>query len=289
MTGYFFLRLVIEIFRWIPFWVMYILSDGLAFLLFRVLGYRKKVVFDNLRRAFPEKTPAEIRRLGRLFYYNLTDTTLETVKLFTASIPEANRRCPCRNPELVNRYLDRGQAVILTGSHYNNWEITGLTMPPCFHGATVTAFKPLTNKVIDRYLNLSRGRTGMELVSMDELFKVMRKRTGEPAVYILLADQSPSSRKSAHWVDFLGQESASLPGADVLARKFGYPVLYYHVQRLRRGYYEVIFSEICPNPAEATEMEITHAYARHLETYIREQPENWLWSHKRWKIQREID
>jgi KDO2-lipid IV(A) lauroyltransferase len=288
MIGYFFLRLVAEIFRFVPFGAMYALSDGMAFLLFKIVGYRKKVVLENLRQAFPEKSEAEIRRIARLFYQNLTDTTLETVKYFSTSLAETNRRCPVLNPELVNRYLDREQSVILAGSHYNNWEICGLTMPPTFHGATVTAFKPLTNKTIDRYLNGSRSRTGMEMISMEETFKEMRKRAGKPVVWILLADQSPSSRKSAHWVEFLGQDSASLPGVDVLARKFDFPVLYFHVRRAaRRGFYEVLFEEIWTKPAAATEADITRAFARHLETKIREQPENWLWSHKRWKIKRE--
>ncbi|MBV6443355.1 MAG: hypothetical protein DYG98_01305 [Haliscomenobacteraceae bacterium CHB4] len=287
MVGYFFLRIFIEIFRLTPFGVLYVISDGLAFFLFRVIGYRKKVVLDNLRRSFPEKKEDEIRRLAQLSYRNLADTTLETFKYFTAPIAEIRRRCPVLNPEVVNHYLDRGQPVILAGSHYNNWEITGITMPPTFHGATITAFKPLTNKIIDRYLNSSRSRTGMEMVSMEDMFKTMRRRAEEPVVWILLADQSPSNRRSAHWVEFLGQDTASLPGADVLARKFNFPVLYYHTRRVKRGYYEVVFSEIWKKSAEAAEMDITRAYARHVENIIREQPENWLWSHKRWKLRRD--
>jgi KDO2-lipid IV(A) lauroyltransferase len=286
--GYFFLRLFIELFRFIPFRALYVLSDAMAFVLLKVIGYRRKVVEDNLRNSFPKKTDDEILRLIRLSYKNLADNTLETLKLFTTPIPEIKRRCPVINPEIVNQYLDRHQPIILAGSHYNNWEITGITMPPTFHGATVTAFKPLTNKLIDRYLNQTRSRTGMEMVRMDEMFKMMRKRAGEPVVWILLADQSPSSRKNAHWVQFLGQDSASLPGTDVLARKFNFPVLYYHVRRTSRGHYEVEFSEIWKTPSEAAEMDITRAYAQQLEAYIREQPENWLWSHKRWKIKRDV-
>lgn len=289
MIGYIFLRIVGELFRVVPFRVLYVLSDALAFLLYAVIGYRKKVVFENLRRAFPGKSEAEIARIARLSYRNLTDVTLESVKSFSISTAEVTRRCPCLNPEIVNQFLDKGQAVILTGSHYNNWEYTGLSMPPAFHSATVTAYKPLTNKVIDRYLNECRSRTGMEMVSMDDMFRVMRKRAGEAAVYILLSDQSPSSRKSAHWVEFLGLDTASLPGADVLARKFKYPVLYYHVRRLRRGFYEVEFRVLCENPGQSEETGITRAYAGMLDAEIRKQPENWLWSHKRWKIRREVE
>ena len=284
--GYFFLRLTVELFRFVPFAVLYVFSDGLAFLLLHLIGYRKKVVLDNLRRAFPDKNESDIRALLSPTYQNLTDTTLETIKIFTLPVAEANRRCPVLNAELVNQYLDRGQSIILAGSHYNNWEITGLTMPPCFHGATVTAYKPLTNKVIDQYLNKGRSRTGMEMVSMDGTFSEMRKRREQATVFILIADQSPSSPKSAHWVPFLGQDSASLPGVDVLARKFAFPVLYFNIQRLRRGYYTVHFETIWAEPSEAAEADITRSYARHLEAIIRHQPESWLWSHKRWKIKR---
>lgn len=287
--GYLLTRLVAEIFRFLPFRLLYGLSDGVAFLLRAVVGYRTAVVYDNLRRAFPEKTEAEIKKIARASYRNLTDVTLETLKSYTMSLAEIQRRCPPINPELVNQYLDRGQSVILAGSHYNNWEYTGISMPPVFHGDTVTAFKPISNKLIDRYVNWTRARTGMVLISMDSTFAVIRQREREQqrSVYVLLSDQSPSSKKSAHWVDFLGRDTASLPGLDVLARKFKLPVLYYHVRRLRRGFYEVEYFEICANPAEAAETDITRDYARRLETIIREQPENWLWSHKRWKMVRE--
>ena len=279
------LQVFLQIFRLVPFSALYVLSDVLAFLLFRIIGYRRKVIFENLQRSFPEKNEAEIRKIARATYRNLTDVTVETLKSFTAPYAELERRAPCLNPEIVNQYLDRGQSVILTGSHLGNWEYSGLTMPPQFHGATVTAYKPLSNKGMNAYVNEARSRTGMEMVAMDGVFKAIRKRSGEPAVFILLADQSPSSRKSAHWVDFLGQETACLPGADVLGRKFGLPVLYYRVIRTqRRGFYEIEFTELCTDPSTAAELDITLAFARRLETDIRELPEQWLWSHKRWKM-----
>lgn len=286
--GYFFTRILIELFRFIPFWLLYPLSNGLAFLLRRIIGYRTSVVYGNLRRAFPDKPDAELKTIARQAYRNLMDVTLETLKSYTMSIEEIKRRASPLNPEVINRYLDRGQSVILCGSHYNNWEYTGISMPPVFHGATVTAFKPLSNKLLDAYVNWARARTGMVMISMESMFGAIRQREREVerSVYILLSDQSPSSRKSAQWVDFLGVDTAWLPGMDVLARKFKMPVLYYHVRRLKRGYYEVEYSEICPNPAEVAEADITRGYARLLETIIREEPGNWLWSHKRWKMSR---
>ena len=157
-------------------------------------------------------------------------------------------------------------------------------MPPAFHGATITAYKPMTNKKMDAYMNRARSRQGMEMIAMDEVFRTMRKRAQDSTVFILLADQSPSSRKSAHWVNFFGRETASLPGADVLGRKFNMPVLYYSATRVKRGYYKIRFQELLPDPSQASEQEITRLYAAMLEADIRNRPEQWLWSHKRWKM-----
>lgn len=286
--GYFFTRLAIELFRIVPFWLLYRLSDGLAFLLHRIIGYRREVVWDNLRRSFPEKTEAELAIIARRSYRNMTDVMLETLKSHTMPVREIERRCVSRNPELLNRHLDHGQSVILSGAHYGNWEYSGIAMPPCFHGTTVTAFKPIANRLTDDYVSRARARTGMVLVPMEETFTVLRRREqqGLPSVYLLLADQSPSNRKTAQWVPFLNQDTPHLPGIDVLGRKFRMPVVFYRVRRVRRGFYEVDYFDICPDPAAANETDITRAFAQRLESVIREKPEDWLWSHKRWKMKR---
>ena len=285
--AYFSLRIVIVLFRWLPFRALYILSDGIAFLLCHVIRYRKNVIADNLQRAFPEKTKSEIRDITRESYRSLSDVLVETLKSFSMSVGALTHRCRPVNPELLNRYLDRNQPVILAGTHLGNWEYSGLTMPPAFHGITIGAFKPLRNKKMEHFLNLARAKTGMEMVRMDDVYRVMRLRSSEAAVFLLLADQSPSSRKSAHWVSFFGQQTAFLPGVDVLSRKFVCPVVYYRTERLRRGFYEIVFEEICSDPNAMPEKGITRAYAQLLERNIRQRPEQWLWSHRRWKMKAE--
>jgi KDO2-lipid IV(A) lauroyltransferase len=276
---------LLQIFRLVPFSVLYVLSDVLAFFLYRIIGYRKKVIFENLHRAFPEKSKAEIQKIASGTYKNLTDITLETLKSFTAPIAEIERRALCLNPELLNQYLDRGQSVILSGSHLGNWEYSGLVLPMSLTGTTVLVYKPLTNKKMDAFLNKARTRTGAATVAMKELVRALKNEA--TSSFVLLSDQSPSSRKSAHWIDFFGQDTASLPGADVLGRKFEMPVMYYLVHRTsRRGFYEIEFTELCADPSTAAEMDITRAYTRRLENDIRNQPEQWLWSHKRWKMKR---
>lgn len=289
MFAYFFLRIVSQLFRVVPFSVLYLFSNGLAFLLQNVIGYRKKVILDNLQRAYPEKDAAEIRRIIHGVYRNLTDITLETIKSHTTPLTEIRRRCQVLNPEMVAEYLDRGQSVILAGSHTGNWEYGGLTMPEGLNRRLFGVYKPLTNKRVNDYTNLMRRRSGVVTVPMDEVVSVMRKqKNAEAWAYMLIADQSPSSRKRAHWVTFFGQETASLPGVDVLARTFDFPVFSYQIKRVRRGYYEIEYAPLWADPAAAAEGDITRAYTRRLEDEIRTQPENWLWSHKRWKMHPEV-
>ncbi len=281
-------RAAVELFRWMPFWLLYRLSDLLAFLLQRVVGYRRRIVWENLRRAFPDKTPEQLALIVRETYRNLADIMLETLKSYTLPVAEIQRRSRPINPEVVNRHLDAGKSVILCGGHYANWEYTGVSMPPLFHGSTITIYKPIANRYTDALVNHSRGRVGMIMVSMDETFSAMRQRKAQnmPAVFILLADQSPSNRKGAHWVRFLGQDTASLPGVDVLARRMHFPVVFFHVERKRRGFYEVHFSDLNDAPERASETDITQAFAQKLENIIRQKPEDWLWTHRRWKMKR---
>jgi len=288
MLAYLFLRLVAESFRLVPFWLLYIFSDGLAFLLYRVIGYRKKVIFDNLQCAFPEKSEVEIRKIVLDTYRNLTDVTLETIKSHTASLAEISRRCQVLNPEIVSAYQDKGRSVILAASHNCNWEYGGLTMPVGLRNRLYGVYKPLSNKVIDKYIAQHRGRSGIIPVPMDDIVGFMRKQKDKAAwAYMLISDQSPSSRKRAQWVSFFGQETATLPGMDVLARLFDFPVFRYEIRRVRRGYYEIEYEPLWLEPALAKEGDITSAYTKRLEAEIRANPGNWLWSHKRWKMKPE--
>jgi KDO2-lipid IV(A) lauroyltransferase len=288
MLALFFLRSVVLVCRFVPFPVLYLLSDGMSFLLEKVVRYRHLVITENLRRVFPEKSDGEIKQIARETYRNLTDVTLETIKSYTTSLEEIRRRCQVLNPELVTEYLDRGQSVILAGSHVGNWEYGGLTLPDGLDQKLYGVYKPMTNQAVCNYVSQKRSRGGIVTVPMEDVLGVMRKQNKTQAwAYMLISDQSPSSRKRAHWVDFFGQETASLPGVDVLSRTFEWPVFRYQIKRIRRGYYEIEYAPLWLDPASAAEGDITRRYTRLLEQEIRTQPENWLWSHKRWKMHRD--
>lgn len=285
--GYFFTRLLAGIFQLLPFGAVYALADGLAFLLYRVVGYRKAVVEDNLKQCFPEKSEAELAELTRQAYRNLADITLESIKGLSTPIPELRRRYVLRNVEVVNRLLNSGRSFILTGSHCCNWEWGVITFAGWFEGHTIGVYKPMSNKWIERWTNERRGRDGLILKSTKEAFKSVEQYRDDPAAFFMVADQSPSNRQRSHWVQFFNRPTAWLHGVGEIAVRENYPIVYYEVIRVKRGFYEIEFSEIVSEPSQYSPGQITARYVQVLEQQIRRQPGDWLWSHKRWKMKPE--
>jgi KDO2-lipid IV(A) lauroyltransferase len=288
-TAYIALRLVLFVVGKLPFRALYALSDAIRFVFHRIAGYRKNVIRQNLERAFPTWPPLEIDRILGDVYRNLCDLMLETVKGFGVDRSELHRRCRWVNPEHLEKYLRAGQSVLVVGGHIASWEWTCFTMAGQVYGNHYVSYKPISNKYIDRYVNRCRSLEGVRMVSMQETASVVRSMHNQsPISVFLLADQSPSNVKNAHWIDFFGQDTAFLPGPDVLARRYGYPVLYLDIRRVRRGYYEVHLEELLPGHCAIQEESLTRLFAAQLESSIRRSVGDWLWSHRRWKHQRPV-
>ncbi len=278
-----FQRLFFEAFGLLSFNVLYRLADALAWLLEK-FGYRRAVLWDNLRKCFPEKSDVELAEIAHSVYQNLADVTLEGIKGMTVPLPELERRIVFRNTEAVNRYLAAGQSVLLAAGHFDNWEWVGATLANQFTHQTVFAYKPLKNKHLDAWICRARSRSGRVIMrNMDATPRAFHQFKNDPAVFALIADQMPSNRRSAQWVTFLGRNTPCLPGVDLLARAHGMPVFWYCTHRTGRGIYELTLREICPNPKETAPSDITQAFMTELEKDIRREPGSWLWTHKRWK------
>jgi Kdo2-lipid IVA lauroyltransferase/acyltransferase len=286
--GYMLTRGVVALFWLIPFRALYVIADGLAWLLYRMIGYRRKVMYDNLKRCFPEKTEAEISALLKTAYRNLADITLESVKGSSTPMREIRRRYVYKGYEMVNACLAEGRTVIITAPHINNWEWGVLTLADPLAGNTIGIYKPLSNPYTNRWINDNRMRGGkLILRGMRETFAAIEEFREQPSTFILMADQSPSNPKTAIWVDFFNQDTACLPGVEVISRKNDYPIFMFLPRRVRRGHYEITYSPICLSPAQTTEGTVTRMMMQAFETAVRNDPGNWLWSHKRWKITRQ--
>ena len=270
----------------LPFWVLYLFSDFLRFVLYHVVGYRKAVVEDNLRKCFPEKDEKEIKRLVRLSYKNLADVTVESFKGFTMSERQIIARHKGLNPELVESFFDDKRSVIFLPNHYGNWEWGAMSPPPQLRQDCVALYKPLSNKLLDRYVRKNRSRTGAFLGSIYKTARIFEERKNKVTAYIMASDQSPSNAKKSIWVSFLGRETAFLHGPEMYARKYNYPVVFVDIQRVKRGFYTMVFTVLSDQPNTMKPGEITALYAKKLEEVIRKKPENWLWSHKRWKLKK---
>ncbi len=284
--GYFFLRCFVFLFSLIPMSQLYVLSDGVSFLLRVVFKYRRKVVETNLKNSFPNKDEAEIQAIQKGFYKNLSDIILEGIKGLSMSKSDLQKRFQYLNVDIINQEFEKGNSVIVIASHIANWEWGVLSFNFWTTGQVVGVYKPLNNQFIDTYYNGKRKKWGLQLTSMAQTGRAIIARKKEPTVFVFIADQTPSDVKHAHWFDFLNQDTPFLHGVDKIARKTGYPIFNTDIKRINRGQYEVTFNKLSDHPNELAESEVTNLYIRELEKIIQDRPESWLWSHKRWKRRR---
>ena len=269
----------------LPHRFLYIISDILYLLMFRILSYRKMVVFENLKNSFPKRSNDDLKTIMSKFYHHLCDLIVESLKGFTISENELKKRLIVRNPELVNTYAENGQSIILVGAHYNNWEIVAQTLGIYSKHKCIGIYKPLSNKFLNKKIYESRSKFGMGLVSMKES-KSSFIDDGIPKAVIFGSDQNPSNPKKAYWLKFLNQDTGVLFGAEKYSKDNNWPVIYATINKIKRGFYEVVYSLVTNNPKDEPYGKITEDFTKLIENDIVNNPQYWLWSHKRWKHKR---
>lgn len=270
----------------LPLSVLYVLSDGLAFVGWHVVGYRKKVVLDNLRGSFPEWSEREVRGRGRRCYGVFFEGIAESVKLFGMRNDELLARMPLENPEDISVHTDQGRSVIGYGGHYGNFEMAGLSFPLQLDGVDMMAiYSPLKNKPVNELLSQNRSRNGTLLVSRRLVGRYFRDARPRPAIEFFIADQSPSHADwtRVHWTTFLGRPTSFLAGPERFARRYDRAVYYTRIRRLSRGQYSARLVLVTEHPNEEAPGYITERMARLLEADLRGDPLPWLWTHRRWK------
>lgn len=271
----------------LPFFVLYRLSDFLFVLTAYVIRYRRQVVLDNLRHAFPDASETYIRRLARGFYRNFCDLLVETIKLPRMTADEMRKRVTIVNGEQVRHYLSQGQTVLGAAGHQCNWEwVPGATL---VNGIAVdSVYKPLHNPSSERVMQQIRSQFGAYLIPMNRLPREIVSRRHVPRIIALVADQMPNIPETAYWTNFFNRDTPFFPGTERLARSQQLPVFYLDLIRNRRGYYTATFTLLAAPPyVDLPYGEILNRYRDRLTETILKQPSNWLWSHKRWKHHRE--
>ncbi len=274
---------------YLPYSVLYALSDGLYILLYRIIGYRKKVVLKNILNSFPQKSHEQHVQIMSDFYRHFCDLILESFKVFTISEQEVRGRMKIINPEYMNRFFEKGQSVILAGGHYNNWELFAVAIDAAIEHKAVAIYKPLSNAYFDKKMRDSRGQYGLKMISTKAVKEEFEKANENLRVIIFGVDQWPSNWKTCYWSHFLNQDTAMLFGAEKYAKEYNYPVLSGRINKLKRGHYAFEFTDVIEEPQKTGYGEITKRVNYLLEQDIIDKPEYWLWSHKRWKHERPTD
>ena len=287
MGSYILYYLVIIPISRLPFFLLYLLSDFSFIIMFHVVGYRKKVVFNNIKNSFPEKTEKEHLAIAKKFYKHFCDLVLEGLKGFTISEKEIRRRFKMDNEGVMTELYRKGKDVVLVGGHYNNWEILALGIAMELDHTIVGIYKPLSNKFFNKKMIKSRQRFGLVLAPMKQVKKFMEQNYGNPKGVVFAVDQSPHNKKTAIWGDFLNQDTAMFYGAEKYAKEYNAPVVYGVINKVKRGYYEATTKLLTDKPNDLEYGEIIRSANRFLEEDINKAPEYWLWTHRRWKHKRD--
>lgn len=280
-------RITVAIFKLVPFWELYLLSDILYFFLYRVFKYRRKIVYENIRNSFPDKTKNEIARIVKDFYRHLSDITLESIKSMSISEKVLKEHYQIKNTEIAEKYFSEGKSILCLTSHYGNWEYGVLATNNSIPHQAIALYLPLTNKYSEHFGLKRRRRFGMKMIAVQETKSIFEEKPLKPIAIIMAADQSPSNLERAIWTNFLKRDTPCLHGPEAYAKKTNLPVVYLKISKIKRGQYSLEFEKFIENPKDYMPDEITKLYFERLEKDIIEKPEYWLWSHRRWKYNRE--
>ncbi len=275
---------VLKILSRLPFWVLYGLSDFIFFFGFHIIRYRRGVVRMNLIRSFPERNRHEIKQIERVFYKYLCDYVVETLKLLTISQDELKHRMVYKNPDQTRKYTDQHRSVILFASHQFNWE--WVLAAGCFSLATQIDFVYQTqrNRLFDRFLLFCRTRFGAHPIQRERVAREVTKRRNVVRGIAIVADQFPGlDSDKRYWTRFLHQDTAFFQAINQVALLTQYPAFYAGVKKIKRGFYEVELIKIAEPPYDKKTFHVVDNYAKTTGNMIARNPENWLWSHKRWK------
>ncbi len=271
-----------------PKFIMYGIADGLYILTYYIIGYRKKVVFDNLQKAFPEKDNNERKQIAKRFYKHLADIIIEDVAMFRMSATRIKKFVTFHNIDFLDEEKYANRDFITALGHYGNWEFM-VTLPLFYPMKIVSVYKPLSNKFFDKEARTMRERFGGNTTPMQNTLRTALSLHKAPERFCmgLISDQRPQKSHSKFWLPFLNQETAILPGPDKIARKIDAVVTFANIQKTKRGHYDIYIEILTEHPNELPEDEISKMHTKRLEEIIREKPEFWLWSHKRWKYKKE--
>ena len=272
----------------LPFRILFLISDFFYFIVYYLVRYRKKLVQRNLRHAFPEKTPKEIRKIEKDFYRHFCDYFVETIKLLHISDAEMQKHFVFKNMKPLQNFLDKRQPIVLVLGHYGNWEwVPSIMLHLKTDANTISGqvYRPLKNQTFDRFFLHLRKRFHSIGFTKHNVYRdiINLRKANTNWIIGFMSDQKPSGNQVPHRMQFLNQDTAVINGTEKIAKHSRAAVCYLDIICIKRGYYEGYGLVICGNPAETSEFEITEKYIRCLEQTIQRNPSGYLWTHNRWR------
>lgn len=273
----------------LPFRLLYIFSDFIYFLVYFILGYRKKIVRNNIAISLPHLSNKERLDIEKKFYKHLCDMFLEMIKTMSISREEMEKRFVFKNLDLYLELEKKGKSIALLCAHYASYEwAVSMNYHITFEGYGI--YKKLSNKYFDKLVIDIRSKYRATLITTRETISVIEsnKRSNKLAVYGLASDQSPQKSKANHWTNFMGIDVPVHTGAEMIAKRFDMNVIFLKNKKVKRGYYEATFELMAENPCEEPNFSISDDFLKRVEKQILEAPEFYLWTHNRWKHRKEL-
>jgi KDO2-lipid IV(A) lauroyltransferase len=267
----------------LPYRLFYWVSDFFFFLIYRVVGYRKKVVYDNLKLVFPEKSEDEIKQIRYDFFSHMCDMFMEMVKTMNLSKEEVAKRYKVTNIEVLQE-IEKTKSVLIVCSHYANWE-WNVSINNYVQSKGYAVYQKIGNDYFDKWIKRVRERWNTTLITQKQTVKtvVRDKRDGITGVFGMVSDQSPQVHRAQYWKEFMGIKVPIFNGAELMARKMDLAVVFLKVSKVKRGFYQAELIPITTSGSQTEKNEITDTFLRFTEKQIREKPEHYLWTHRRWK------
>lgn len=266
-----------------PFWLLYLRSDFYFFMVYHVVHYRRKVVRQNLLRSFPEKSLKEVKAIEKRFYRNLCDQVVETCKLKRMSVDDIKKHVGVTNLEVVEELYERQKSLFFAFPHSGNWEWFGKRMQTLSGHHPMAIYKKVKNPDFEKFIYELRTSLPVEMIESDAALRTLARRSGTLDAVLILADQTSFGLESDYWNRFLNQETCWFTGLERMSKFLDYAVVFVDMKRQGRGQYALTFHLVTDEPKSTGKGEIMEQYSRHIERFIHEQPDNWLWSHRRWK------
>ena len=278
---------IILIISRLPFSVLYIFSDIIFFIIYKILGYRKKVVKDNLRLVFPKHSFSQLNKIEKAFYIHLCDIFLEIIKSLGMSKKEMIKRFKIKNIEVLKKFEKNNRSIFLICGHYGSWEWM-MSLGYHIKHQGIGIYRPINNPYFDRLIKKIRSKHNAQMIPQKNAIEIIKKKElkRELGVYGFASDQSPRPKNKTYWRNFLGINVPVYSGAERLARELNIPVVFSKISRIKRGFYEVEFILISDNPKKIKKNKITDTFYNLLEKQIHEDPIQYFWIHKRFKFAR---